>query len=293
MAFLNYHHLRYFWVIATEGSLTRAARRLAVSPSSLSVQLQQLEAQLGHALFDRRGRGLELTEAGRIAFDYAGTVFRSGEELLNTIRGLGGGRGHLLRVGATATLSRNFQIALLGPLVARGDVELIIRSGALEDLLAQLEAHALDLVLANQPAPTDADVDWQNDLVDDQPVSLVGRPGVLPSPLSFPQGLEGVPLVLPGRGSTLRIAFDRLCADAGVTPVVLAEVDDMAMLRLVARESRALTLVPPVVVRDELTSGLLVEHCRVEAIREAFYAISRRRRFPHPLLGDLLDSLRR
>src|SRR5687768_3797106 len=99
MPFLNYHHLRYFWVIANEGGLTRAARRLSVSPSSLSVQLQALEAQLGHTLFERRGRRLELTEAGRIALDYAGSVFRSGEELLNTLKGVGGGQGHVLRVG--------------------------------------------------------------------------------------------------------------------------------------------------------------------------------------------------
>ncbi|MBV9077741.1 MAG: LysR family transcriptional regulator [Methylobacteriaceae bacterium] len=288
MAFLNYHHLRYFWVIASEGSLTRAAERLAVSASSLSVQLQALEAQLGHQLFERRGRKLELTEAGRIALDYAGTVFRSGEELLNTLKGLRREGVQVLRVGAIATLSRNFQIELIRPLVVRDDVELVIRTGALPDLLAGLESHALDLVLANQPAPADQDVDWQNDLVTDQAVSLVGHPppdGA--APFRFPRDLDRAPLVVPA-GSTWRIAFERLCQEAGVAPRIVAEIDDMAMLRLVARESRALTLVPPVVVRDELASGLLVERCRVEAIREAFYAISRRRRFPHPLVADLL-----
>jgi LysR family transcriptional regulator, transcriptional activator of nhaA len=288
MAFLNYHHLRYFWVIATEGSMARAAQRLAVAPSSLSVQLQALEAQLGHRLFERRGKRLELTEAGRIALEAAERMFRSGEELLNTLKGLPSGERQVLRIGATATLSRNFQIELLRPLIERRDVELVLRSGNLPELLRQLESHALDLVLANQPAPSDTDMNWQNELVADQPVSLVGHPGAADGPLRFPHDLDGRPLVLPG-GSTLRIAFDRVCAEAGVTPRVMAEVDDMAMLRLVARESRALTLVPAVVVRDELTSGALVEFCRVEAIREAFYAISRRRRFAHPLLAELLS----
>ena len=130
MAFLNYHHLRYFWAIANEGSLTRAARRLNVSPSSLSVQLKTLEEQLGHALFERRGRALQLTEAGRIALGYANTVFKSGDELLNTLKGLGPTTRQTLRVGAVATLSRNFQIELLRPLIGRRDVELVVRSGA-------------------------------------------------------------------------------------------------------------------------------------------------------------------
>ncbi len=292
MAFLNYHHLRYFWVIASEGGISRAARRLSVSPSALSVQLQALEDQIGHPLFERRARRLELTEAGRIALDYAGSVFRSGDELMNMMKGLRAGRRPVLRVGAVATLSRNFQMELLRPLLKRGEVEIIVRTGGFAELLAQIEAHALDLVLANQPAPADADADWQNDLIADQPVSLVGRPSLRDTPLIAPGGLEGLPVVLPGAGGTLRLAFDRLCAEAGVTPRIVAEVDDMAMLRLFARESGVYTLVPPVVVRDELLRGELVEHATVEPVREAFYAVSRRRRFPHPLVGEMLAAAR-
>jgi len=127
MAFLNYHHLRYFWTTANQGGLTRAARRLNVSPSSLSVQLKTLEEQLGHALFERRHRALQLTEAGRIALAYANTVFKSGDELLNTLKGLEGDARRTLRIGAVATLSRNFQIELIRPLIGRRDVEVVIK----------------------------------------------------------------------------------------------------------------------------------------------------------------------
>ncbi|HYF53684.1 MAG TPA: LysR family transcriptional regulator [Salinarimonas sp.] len=287
MAFLNYHHLRYFWAVATEGSLTRAARRLNVSPSALSVQIKALEEGLGHPLFERTGRGLQLTEAGRIALGHAESMFRSGEELVSTLKGLGKPSRQVLRIGAVATLSRNFQLGLLRPLVSRPDIELVVRSGAFDDLLAQLEAHALDLVLANQPATVDRNAEWQNTLVADQPVSLVGRPDDGTGPLAFPDDLARVPVVLPGRGSTIRTAFDALLDEAGIRPAVLAEVDDMAMLRLIARESHAVTLVPPVVVIEELTRGLLVERCSLPRIREAFYAITRRRRFPNPLLREL------
>jgi LysR family transcriptional activator of nhaA len=289
MPFLNYHHLRYFWVIATEGGLTRAARLLNVSPSSLSVQLKALEEQLGHALFEREGRSLRLTEAGRIALAYANSVFKSGDELLNTMKGLGVAGRQALRIGAVATLSRNFQIELLKPYIDRPDVELLVRSGAFDDLLAQLDAHALDLVLANQPAALGPDSEWQNTLIAEQPVSLIGHPGLESTgrPFRFPDDLVSAPIVLPGRGEGIRTAFDRLLKEAGITPIILAEVDDMAMMRLITRESHSLALMPPVVVVDELASGVLVEHCRLPQIKEAFYAITRLRRFEHPLLREL------
>ncbi|EQD36940.1 transcriptional regulator, LysR family protein, partial [mine drainage metagenome] len=140
MASLNYHHLRYFWAIAHEGTLTRAAERLNLSQSALSVQLQKLEHQLGHALFDRQGKRLVLTEAGRIALDYADTVFQAGDELLSTLQGREGHSRQVLRIGAIATLSRNFQLEFLRPLLARADVDLMVRSGTMRELLAQLEA---------------------------------------------------------------------------------------------------------------------------------------------------------
>ncbi|MEZ5816991.1 MAG: LysR substrate-binding domain-containing protein [Hyphomicrobiaceae bacterium] len=287
MPHLNYHHLRYFWIIASEGSMSRAARRLNVSPSSLSVQLKALEEQLGQSLFERKGKALLLTEAGRIALEYANTVFTSGHELLEALTGLSP-RRHVLRVGAVATLSRNFQIGLMRPLVGREGVELIVRSGGLQDLLAQLDAHKLDVVLTNQPAQADAETELQTTLLDEQPVSIVGRRPARRTRFRFPEHLSGEPIVLPARGSAIRSSFDGLLARAGIEPKIIAEIDDMAMLRLMARESGCLALVPPVVVVDELKSGILVERCRIAELKEQFYAITRRRRLQNPLVVDLL-----
>lgn len=288
MAALNYHHLRYFWTIAHEGGLTRAARRLNVSQSALSVQLRTLEEQLGHALFTREGKRLELTEAGRIALDYADSVFKTGEELVSTLRERPGAARRALRIGAIATLSRNFQMGLLAPLLGRDDVDLVLRSGTLRELLARLDAHELDLVLANAPAPRDAAAPRESRLLDEQPVSIVGRPTPGAPPLRIPEDLDNVPMVLPSAESDVRAAFDRLCDEARVRPSILAEVDDMAMMRLLARESTGLTLVPPIVVRDELEAGTLVEHARIPALSESFYAITLKRRFPNPLVGEVL-----
>ncbi len=285
MAALNYHHLRLFRAIARDGGLTRAAERLNLSQSALSAQLQKLEAMLGHSLFDRRGKRLVLTEAGRIALDYADTVFEAGDELVSTLQGRPPGSRQVLRIGALTTLSRNFQLQFLRPLVGRADVELVVRSGTMRELLVQLESHALDLLLANQPVQQDARTPWQNHLIDEQPVSLVGCPSA--TPFRFPEDLRSTPVLLPSLDSEIRLAFDRMLEASGVRAIILAEVDDMAMLRLLARESGGLALAPPVVVQDELRSGLLVERCRLPDIKERFYAIVQRRRFPNPLLADL------
>jgi LysR family transcriptional activator of nhaA len=182
MADLNYHHLRYFWTIAHEQSLTRAAARLHVSPSALSIQLKALEERLGHPLFERRGRALVLTEAGRIALDHADTIFHAGDELVSTMRGQPTASQPLLRVGSAATLSRNFHLRLLRPLLARGDVQIRLQSGTLRDLLVQLGAHTLDVVLANESVPRDRAAGWRSVLLAQQPVSIVSAAGHRPAP---------------------------------------------------------------------------------------------------------------
>lgn len=285
---LNYHHLHYFWAVAREGSLTRAARDLNVAQSALSTQIRQLETQLGQELFVRQGRGLALTEAGRIALGYADTIVSAGAELLATLREGRRETRQVLRVGAVATLSRNFQRGFLAPLVGQPDVELVLHSGSLAEHLVRLEAHTLDLVLSNRRVQEDAETGWRCRRIARQQVSVIGPPrdGV---PFRFPEDLAHVSLVLPSRDSDIRSAFDVLCEQYGLRLSIAAEVDDMAMLRLLARDSGAVALVPAVVVRDELRAGILEEYAVVPNLYEEFYAISMRRQFQHPLVAPLLE----
>lgn len=287
MARLNYHHLHYFWAVAKEGNLTRAASHLHVSQSALSTQIRQLEQQLEQTLFDRNQRTLVLTEAGRMAMGYAETIFNSGAELVETMRSGQMRERQVLRVGAQATLSRNFQANFLSPLLESDDVELVLQSGSLAELLARLRAHTLDLVLSNEQVVNTRSNPWRCREIATQAVSLVGKPRE--QAFKFPDDLHDQPLLLPGSQSEIRTGFDLMCERLDVRYQVRAEIDDMALLRLMARDTGCLALVPTVVVQDELTDGRLVEHAVVPDIFEAFYATTVQRHFEPPVLKQLLN----
>jgi LysR family transcriptional activator of nhaA len=286
---LNFHHLRYFWAVASDGNLTRTAKALGVSQSALSAQIRQLEDQLDHQLFARERGRLRLTEAGELVQAYADQIFTTGEELLRTLEH-GRRSTTALRIGAVATLSRNFQDSFLEPLLHTPDLHLRMVSGSFDDLLGQLGRHDIDLMLANQPAPAREtghhEPTFSSRRLARQAVSLIGPPRT--EHFRFPKSLHGVPLLVPSKSSDIRLTFDAICAERGITPHIVAEVDDMAMMRLLARDSRAVALLPSVVVRDELKSGLLQEYGVVPGLFEHFFAITTERRFPHPLERVLL-----
>jgi LysR family transcriptional activator of nhaA len=282
---LNFHHLHYFWAVAKDGNLTRTAARLHVSQSALSAQIRQLERALDVDLFARAGRRLVLTEAGRLALDYAKNIFGTGDELVATLKS-GRSAEHVLRIGAVATLSRNFQESFVTPLLAQPNARLLLQSGSLDDLLNRLARHSLDLVLSNRPAPRDAGSAWRCRRIARQGVSIVGRPRK--KPFRFERDLADALMILPGPDSEIRTEFDALCEQLGLKFRVLAEVDDMATMRLLARDTGGLALLPTVVVRDELGSGVLRKLCTVPDLFENFYAITVDRSYQHPNLRTLL-----
>lgn len=283
----NYNHLRYFQAVAREGHLGRAAQKLNLTQSALSVQVRSLEERLGHRLFERAGRRLHLTEAGRIALDHAEIIFATGEDLVSTLRESGRDRA-ILRVGAQATLSRNFQLSFLQPLLGRRDVEIVLRSGSPADLLRGLSTHLLDVVLTNQPPVADGERNLLIHKIAEQPVSIVGSRDLVGVGGSLADLLSRLPLVLPIVGSALRDDLDALFDRLGIVPNVAAEVEDMAMMRLLVRESVGLACLPPIVIRDELAQGLLVEAAVLPSLYERFYAVTLERRFKNPLLSSLI-----
>jgi LysR family transcriptional regulator, transcriptional activator of nhaA len=284
---LNFHHLFYFWRVAKLEHLTRAAEELHTSQSAVSSQIRQLEERMGEPLFTREGRRLLLTDTGQLVLAYADNIFGLGQEMLGRLEGRTAGMTRL-RVGSVATMSRNYQENWIRPALADPSVVLTLESGLLDGLLARLIQHQLDVVLANETVPTDPDRPLHCRFLGSQSMSLVGpasRWGSLR--LRVPEDLDGLDIALPGPRHALRAQFDALCRAAGVSPRLRAEVDDMAMLRLITRDSGWLALLPEVVVQDELRAGLLVVVGRSTALHERFYAITT----PHRHRIDVLEAL--
>lgn len=285
---LNFHHLHYFWVVAKDGNLTRAAGQLHISQSALSSQIRRLEDQLGHALFDREGRALRLTEVGHVVLGYAEGIFNLGRELISSVSGGEGQASQQLRIGAVATLSRNFLENFLRPAFDDTQLLLVLESASLEELLERMRVHKLDLILSNRPVVPDMQHSWRCKRIARQRVCLVGPPMKRNSKFHFPRDLPNVRLLLPGRSSDIRTQFELLCEELAVAVRPYAEVDDMAMLRLLARDSGGVGLVPEVVVQDELKSGVLQKYCELPKVVENFYSITAERQFQPSVLKRLL-----
>ncbi len=289
---LNYHHLRIFWMIARHGSMTRAAGVLNVSPSTLSEQLGELEEWLGQPLFERRGRALHLTEAGQVALQHAETIFETGRELMTSFRSSNTGEQRVLRLGAVGPLSKNLQFDFIQPLLAVDRTRVVVVAGALDELARQLQEHRLDLVLSNIPLRADQERNVFNHLLGEVPVFLVGGRPLKAARPRFPLFLRGRPLFLPSHQSHVRQDFELLLAKAGVEPEVRAEVDDMALLRLLALSGEGLALVSKIVVERELESRQIKFMMRVPGLAERFYALTARKRFENVWLGEVVEAFR-
>ncbi len=290
---LNYHHLRHFWMIARHRSMTKAAAKLNISQSTLSEQLAELENWLGQPLFDRRGRELHLTDAGRVALEHAETIFTTGHELITRFRQSDQkNRQRVLRIGAVGPLSKNLQYDFIQPILTDTRTKVVVVAGALDELTKYLQEHEVDLVLSNIPLRADQEQDVFSHLLGEVPVFLVGGKKLKIAHPKFPQFLKNHPLFLPSRQSDVRADFDLLLANAGVEPFVHAEVDDMALLRLLALSGEGLALVSKIVVERELQSRKIKFMLRVPGLAERYYALTVRKRFQNAWLGEIVEAFR-
>ncbi|HET8806956.1 MAG TPA: LysR family transcriptional regulator [Methylophaga sp.] len=290
MAKINYHHLYYFWRVALSGSITRTADECHVSQSALSQQIKQLESTMDVQLFERVGRQLVLTDMGRKVLNYADEIFTTGEELQSFLnKGESVAQRHL-NIGVLTTLSRNFTEAFVSPLLKESNVSFTLSTRGMTNLLNGLISHELDLVLTNRSvSQQNDDAIWQNQLVSRQSVSIIGPAKHKPD-VSFPQGYDNVKWVLPTGITEIRSGFNAYCSAIGYNPEVIAEADDMAMLRLLVRDSGAVTALPPVVVKDEISNGLLAEYQVLPGVFENFYAITIRRTYVPDIVKKLLHE---
>ena len=294
MPSLNYQHLYYFWVVAREGSIAAATKKLFVAQPTISAQIHALERAMGEKLFARRGRNLVLTEMGHVALRYADEIFTLGNEFLETMRGRPTGSPQRFAVGISDALPKLTTVRLLQPALALGEpFRLVFRIGKTETLLADLAIHALDLVLADAPVPPTVKIRAFNHPLGESAVSVFGTdqhaaryaPG-------FPHSLDGAPFLLQTENTALRRSLDQWFAAENVRPHIVAEVEDVALLQVLGQQGMGLFAAPSV-VEDEVSRAYGVRVIgRLESVRERFYAISVERKLSHPAVVAISEAAR-
>lgn len=286
---LNYHHLHYFWIVAREGGIAAASRKLHVGRPAISAQLKTLETAIGARLFERRGRHLDLTDIGRLVLDYAEEIFAKGEELTDVLRGRSPGRRSALRVGIADAMMKLEAFRVLRPTLAgEARTTLVCSEGPPADLFGALAVHELDLVLADVAPPPDLEVRVRVVALENGGVGLFGSPALTARfREGFPASLSGAELLLPSRQSSIRRSTDAWLRDLELSPVVAAEFDDSALLKIFGEAG--LGLFPaPLDMREELESRYGVELLgELDGARARTYAVFPDRRHVHPLVETM------
>lgn len=286
---LNYKHLHYFWVVAQEGSITRAAERLGVAVQTISGQLSLLEKQLGKALFNSQGRGLVLSEAGRLALGYADQIFQLGDALISALQNDDSESALRLRAGISDGIAKLLAYQLLSTVTAMpNEIRLICDEGEFEDLLADLALHRLDVVLTDRPAPLGGNIKVFNTRLGDFSTALYATPTLAERySKNFPASLNGAPLLLPTRHNALRGHIDRWLEQHQLRPKIVGEFEDSALLNTFGRGGLGIFPAPTALaeqVASQLNARLLGE---MAGVSEQIYAISNERRIRHPAIEVL------
>lgn len=295
MEWLNYHHLLYFWHVAKERSVSRAAVALHVAQPTVSAQIRLLERALKQKLFERQGRSLVLTAEGEAVYRYADEIFSLGRELLQTVKGEPAASARKFRVGVSDALPKLTTYRLLEPaLVMQPAFRLHVRIDKTERLLGELAVHAVDLVIADSPMMPSLRVRAFSHLLGETSVSIFGTAELARRVRKgFPRSLHGAPLLLQTTNTAVRQSLDQWFDVQQIEPQVVGEVEDMAMLQTLGEHGLGL-FAAPTVVRKEICRRYHVAWVgELERVRERFYAISVERRINHPAVRMIADQAKR
>lgn len=290
MSRLNYQHLYYFWTVAREGSMARAAEKLHLTQPTISAQIAQFEKAAGEKLFDRIGRGLSMTATGRGVFDYAEEIFALGRELTQFLDGRRVGRGSRLTVGIADALPKLVVTRLLEPAFRLAEpVQLHCHEDKAERLLAELSLHGVDLVLSDVPATPSSGAGVFNHLLGECGVSVFAAPALAARYRpGFPRSLNGAPFLLPTSNLALRRALNQWFDAEGIWPEVRAEIEDSALLKTFGSAGVGLFL-SPTMVSDAICRQYGVETLgALDAVHERFYVITPQRKVKHPAVLAIL-----
>jgi LysR family transcriptional activator of nhaA len=292
MKWLNYNHLYYFWMVAREGSVVRASEELMVSQPTVSIQLKELEARMGHRLFDRAGRRLVLTDAGKIAFNYANEIFSLGRELMKALDEQPTQRPLKLAVGIVDVIPKRVVRHLLEPaLKLKPAVRLICREDKGDRLLAELAARRVDVVISDAPIGTGIHVRGHNHLLVECGVSFLATAELSQRyRRGFPKSLNGAPLLLPSDHTAVRQTLNTWFDARRIHPTVVGEFDDTALMLSIGQDGLGIFPFPSVVEQQAQNEFGVRLVGRIDTARERFYAISLEEKLKHPAVAAICEA---
>jgi LysR family transcriptional activator of nhaA len=284
MEFLNFHHLRYFWMVARKGGVRKAAEELHVSQPSVSAQLHLLEESLGQKLFRRTGRNLVLTDAGQLAMNYADEIFSAGRELMNAMKQRPGKHPIRLNIGLTDAFPKLITFEILRAAFKSDEpVHVICREGEIGPLVNHLQAHRLDIVLADEPASSTLKAKAFNHRLGRSGITFCAVPAVAAKlRRGFPRSLDGAPALLPTTNMGMRAVLDAWFDKKGIRPRLVGEFEDTALMEVCSAGGRGFTVVHSVIDRAALKHYDLRVIAKVQDCGSEFYAITTERLVKHP-----------
>ena len=284
MNWLNYHHLLYFWSVVREGSVSKAAEKLRLSQPTISAQVRMLEKTLGQKLFVKKGRTQLLTDVGRTVYRYADEIFGIGRELMETLEGRPPGRAMQLTVGVADAVPKLVVYRLLRPAIRQPEpVRLVCREDDLEELIAQLGTYALDVVIANAPAPAYLPIKVFNHPLGESTIAFFAPPR-LSSTLKrrFPQSLDKAPMLVPTTNSPLRRGLEEWFDAQEIAPQIVGEFEDSALMNRFGNAEGCVFPAPSAIAHDVAALYGARMLGRADTVRERYYVISAERRLKHP-----------
>jgi LysR family transcriptional activator of nhaA len=289
---LNLKHLRYFWAVASCGTIVQAAEALFITPQTISGQLKELESQIGSELFRKEGRQLALTETGRLVFSYADEMFRLGIELQDVLSGRSQGTAITLKVGVAMVVPKLLAYRVLEPVLQMQEpVKLICHEAPLVDLLADLSVHKLDMVLADSPINPALNIRAYNHALGESGISFFAVPTEAKRLLSdFPQSLDGANMLMPSSGSSLRRNLEIWFQRQQIEPVVVAEFEDRALMKTFGERGSGVFTSPTAVEQDVIDKYNVNVVGRSDDITESFYVISPERHIKHPAINTITQT---
>ena len=291
---INYKHLHYFWEVARHGGIARASEYLHLTPQTISGQISMLEERMGEALFNKVGRNLELTETGRLVLSYADEIFSLGSELEETLRNLPSGRPMEFKVGVVDAVPKTIAYRLLAPALELPDaVRIVCKENSIEELLAELALHRIDMVIADSPIPADVNVRGYNHALGDCGISFLAKSALAKKlKKDFPHSLNAAPMLIPSKINSVKGRLLQWLDSKHIYPRIVGEFDDSALMKVFGQAGTGVFIAPSAIAKEVAHQYDVQIIGETKEVREQFYAISVERKISHPAVAAITETAR-